>query len=587
MKEILREVITHSVSRLGLDVDMFSIEHPSDVSHGDYATNVAMILAKRIGENPRDLAQKIADDIMQNQPIQVEAVEVAGPGFINFYLSKAFFAGEIAHIHEQKEQFGKNQALTGETIMMEFTNPNPFKQFHIGHLMSNTIGEAISRIFEWSGAEIIRANYQGDVGLHVAKALYGMEAHKRAFPHDTDALDDKVKFLGDAYVYGATQYEEDTEVRAKIDELNKQIYKYVVGHDDATDENIHVAYTKGREWSLAHFEELYKKLGTAFDFYFFESEVAKDGVRLVEEYKTKGLFEESDGAIIFKGENHGLHTRVFINSKGVPTYETKDLGLVFAKEERTQFDQSYVITAVEQKEYYRVVLAAMEHIDPVVAKKTHHISHGMMRFKEGKMSSRTGNVITGESLLTDLEEVVFEKMKDRDVENKEKVATQIAVAALKYSILRQSPGKDIAFDREQALSFEGDSGPYLQYTCVRTKSLLEKAKKENLLPDTQSLSQENALTNTHVPDDWQTTTVEKLLYRFPEVVMHAYTEQAPQHIVTFLTELAGAFNSFYANHQIIDANDSASGYKVALTEAVGIVLENGLNALGIEVPEKM
>lgn len=584
MDKLLKEAIIKCLKNLkissetenGGDFFDFSIEHPTDLSHGDYSSNVAMVAAKKAGTNPRELAEKVAQALEKKLPKGISKIEVAGPGFINFYLKSDFFSDQIKGIIKNKG-FKQMKNLKGQKDVVEYTQPNPFKQFHIGHLMSNTIGESFSRILEFNGAKVIRVNYQGDIGAHVAKAIYGIIQRKEAFPHDTDSLDDKVKFLGDAYVFGSKVYEEDETIKAEIDELNKKIFQYLTGDENAVDEDIKVYYKKGRQWSLEHFEDLYKELGTKFDKYFFESEVVSDGLRIVREHAGE-IFEKSDGATVFKGEKYDLHTRVFVNSKGVPTYESKDLGLAFRKEKTLKYDKSFIVTAVEQKEYMKVVYKAIELIDKKVAEKTTHISHGMMRFADGKMSSRKGNIVTGESMIEDMKEVVLEKMKDRDFDSEDErkgIAEVIAIAAIKYSILKQSPGKDIVFDRERALSFEGDSGPYLQYTYVRAKSILEKAKNKNIK------------SNFKMPRDWQTTDLEKTLYRLPEVIESAYREMSPQYIATYLTDLSSEFNSFYANNQIIDENDLSSGYKIAITEAVGIVLKQGLDVLGIKVPNKM
>ena len=330
------------------------------------------------------------------------------------------------------------------------------------------------------------------------------------------------------------------------------------------------------KFHLSILKRFTKKLGTKFDEYFFESEASPIGKKLVEE-NTGKIFEESDGAIIFKGEKYGLHTRVFINSEGLPTYEAKDLALAKIKSERFDYDKSIVITASEQKEYYKVVLEAMKQISPEFAEKTKHITHGMMRLPSGKMSSRTGDVVTGESLIDEVKCRVLEKMKDSDIKEKEDIAEQIAVGAVKYSILKQSAGKDIIFDMDKSLSFEGDSGPYLQYSHTRANAVLEKAKEEKI-----KTSFKTGLKTSFL----ETTELEKLLYRFPEVVERANKEYEPHYITTYLTELAGAFNSFYAKERIVEESDTAP-YKVALTSAFQTTIKNGLWLLGIKAPDRM
>lgn len=552
IRDNLKEAIKTAVLELGLEIEDVHLEHPADLANGDYSTNVAMVLGKKVGKNPKELAQEITDNIKELK--EVEKIEVAGAGFINFHLSQEFFAGSIEEILKAGDKWGSNETLKGQETMVEYTDPNPFKEFHIGHLMSNAIGESISRLVEFSGAETKRANYQGDVGLHVAKAIFGKQKNpEMAF--------------GTAYAEGNSAYEEDEKAKEEIKEINKKVY-------NKSDEEINKLYDEGKKVSLEHFEEIYKKLDTKFDEYFFESETGPIGEKLVEENVGK-VFEESDGAVIFKGEDVGLHTRVFINSEGLPTYEAKDLALAKVKADRYGYDKSIVITASEQKEYYKVVLASMKEIFPDLSESTKHITHGMLRLPSGKMSSRTGDVITGESLIDEVNEKVLEKMKDSDIEGKAEIAEQVAVGAIKYSILKQSAGKDIIFDYDKSLSFEGDSGPYLQYSHTRASAVLEKAKEEKIIPSI----------NDRV-NDRETVELEKLLYRFPEVVERANKEYEPHYVTIYLTELAGAFNSFYAKEKIVEESDTAA-YKVALTQAFKTTIKNGLWLLGIKTPNRM
>lgn len=527
----------------------FVLVHPKDIKNGDYS----FFSPKRANEYAEALRQTHGD--LQKQ---IEKIEVVG-NFINFYLSKDFFAESVKEILDKRTDFAKASSSRGKTII-EYTDPNPFKEFHIGHLMSNSIGEAISRIIEANGAEIKRLSYGGDVGLHVAKTIWGkMQKPEMAW--------------GEAYVYGDQNYDENKET---IDELNKTIF-------DKSDEKLNKLYEEGREESILHFQKMFKRLDTNFDKNIWESDVVEDALKAVELGLKKNILEKSDGAVIFRGENYGLHTRVFVNSKGVPTYEAKELGLGIKKYEDFSFDKSIVITGNEQNDYFKVVLKATELIKPEVANKTIHIGHGMLRFASGKMSSRKGNIITAEDLIEQVKEKILEKIKDREFsdEEKQELAEIVAIGAIKYSILKQAIGGDIIFDFDKSISFEGDSGPYLQYTAVRARSVLRNSELQ--IPNDKSISN----SKFQKLENWQTTELEKYLYRFPEVVERAGREYAPHYIVTYLTELASIFNGFYANNKIIDESDPTSPYKIALTQAAAHILKSGLNLLGIKVPERM
>ena len=529
----------------------FVLVHPKDIKNGDY-TFISSL------EKPAEDLEKLK----KNKLVEIEKIEMVGR-FINLYLSRKFFASSVEEILNQGGNVGKNDFFTGKKIMIEYTDPNPFKPFHIGHLMTNAIGESVARVLEYSGAKVSRANYQGDVGLHVAKAIWGkMQNQNQAWQN--------------AYVFGSEKYEINETAKKEITELNKKIF-------ERSDKNINALYDKGKKESLEYFEKIYKTLGTKFDYYFFESAVADFGKKIVENGLKSGIFEKGEkGATIFKGEKTGLHTRVFINSEGLPTYEAKELGLAHIKYKKYGYNQSVIITGNEINEYFKVLLSAMLQIFPELAEKTKHIGHGMMRLSEGKMSSRTGKIITFEFLLNKVEELVKEKIKDRDLSDLEKkeITEKVAIGALKYSILKQSIGSDIVYDFEKSISFEGDSGPYLQYSYARANSVLEKSKAEKIKSDT-NLRMTSEFTNE------KTSGLEKMMVYFPEVVQKAGREYEPHVIVLYLTELAREFNNYYANNKIVDKADEFSPHRVALTEAFSIIMKNGLWLLGIDVLEKM
>ncbi len=585
MKEKIQKLIQEVLKTLDMEGDNFSIEHPTDFKNGDYSTNVAMVCAKQLKTNPRDLAEKIVTELCVRQDLtQIRKVEVAGAGFINFYLSREFFTENVKEILNKKEEWGKNDLLSGKKVMVEYTDPNPFKPFHIGHLMANAIGESVSRIVEFSGAKTIRANYQGDVGPHVAKAIYGIlnsEEYKiNGILNIKGTVSEVANWIGKCYSEGSNFYDTDEDAKKEIELINKAVY-------DKNDDEINKIYEWGRSTTLEAFEEIYKLLGTKFEYYFFESDMAKIGEKIVKE-STPSVFTESDptpeqaqngqrGAIVFHGEEYDkkLHTRVFINSQGLPTYETKEIGLTITKFEKENPDISIITTAIEQAEYMKVVQKAISIMHPDLEKRMKHITHGMMKLSTGKMSSRKGNVITGESLLRDSMDIVLEKMKERDLSEEEKknISEIVGVSALKYSILRSSLGSDIIYDFEKSISFDGDSGPYLQYTSVRANSILKKS--EGI--DTNG--------KNDIPEN--VTDLEKIIYKFPEVIEYSYSELQPHHIATYLIELASAFNNFYGNTQILVEENKYMAYHLNLIKAFNQTMKNGLWLLGIEVPERM
>lgn len=562
VRALIEQNIADILRARGVENPTVALEYPAELVHGDYASNAAMMYAKQIGTSPRVLADTIREELGVIEGVSDTAI--AGPGFINFTLAPHVLTSAMHRSVAEADAWGHGNILAGEEIMVEYTDPNPFKEFHIGHLMSNAIGESIARLVHAQGARVIRANYQGDVGMHVACALWGI--------NKLGIGAEDAERHGEAYAYGATALKENEEAKEEIKVINKAVYDGVFKHAPST---WYTMYQVGREASLKRFEGIYAMLGTRFDRYYFESAVGSLGQKIVEEYPS--VFEMSDGARVFKGEQYGLHTRVFVNAEGLPTYEAKELGLEQQKMiDYPTLSHMIVVTANEVTEYFKVLKKAMELVYPDIAQKLTHIPHGMMKLPEGKMSSRTGNVITGVSLLNALKESVFVRLQESRVSRAELVelTEQLAIGAIKYQILKQSIGSDIIFERERALSLEGDSGPYLQYTHARCVSVLQKSEAQGAYGQGVSLA------------TWSPTDVERLIIRFPDIVLRASREYAPHHVAQYLLLLASTFNSWYAHEHILDGTDTQA-HKVVIVKAVQTTLKNGLNLLGIQAPDRM
>ncbi len=563
ISEELREIVIGSLLFLGLENVKnipFSLDQPDDVSYGEFATNVALVVSKILKLSPRECAEKLVSYINNNKGEIISNLEIAGAGFINFFVTDKAKGIAIESVATQET---KLDFLSGQTVLCEYTDPNPFKLFHIGHTVSNTVGESLSRIYEMAGAKVVRVCYQGDLGMHVATTMWGVEKMEDEIPKESATLREKVSFLGKAYAYGMKTLADKPKIKEEIQSINKHLFE---GKE-------HEMYEKGKKWSLDYFKTVYEKLGTAFDYFIMESEVSEKGKKIVME-NTPKVFEQSDGAYVYKGEKVGLHTRVFINGEGFPTYEAKELGNCERKKELVKnHDISVVVTAHEVDEYFKVVISALKEIDEDYANKLVHISHGMLRLPEGKMSSRTGNIIPAEDLIDEVKERIKDRLEKSDVVDKEKLANDIAVGAIKFSILRQAIGRDIIFDIDKSISFEGDSGPYLQYTHARIVQLLKKAEEENI-----KSKYINGLTEK---------SLERKLLIFRDVLEKTYQDMGPQHVVNYLLSLAHEFNSMYARQVIVDKNDPNSSHYVLLAQAVGSILKQGLNTLGIVAPEKM
>ncbi len=552
--EKIKSVLENLAERAGAD---FSLDIPESSEHGDYATNIAFILSKQKGISPKSCADNLIVELQTKLADIVEKIEVAGAGFINFYLKDEIRTNEALN-----KDLSLN-ILNGKKVICEYTDPNPFKLFHIGHLVPNAIGEAISRIYESVGADVTRICYQGDAGMHVATTLWGIKNMGEGFPKENISLNEKVAFLGRAYAYGTKQIEDNADVKNEIIKINKSIF--------AGEKND--IYDIGKKWSLDYFETIYQRLGSKFDYYIFESEVSSIGKELVLK-NVPEVFEESEGAIVYKGEKVGLHTRVFINKEGLPTYEAKELGNAIQKEKLVpNNDISIIVTANEINEYFKVVKSALGEIDKNLSNRIKHISHGMLRLPEGKMSSRTGNVISTEELIEEVKEKLKDKFEKARIEGKEKeqLINDVAVAAVKFSILKIAPGKDIIFDIDKSISFEGDSGPYLQYTYARLTQLILKCENAKIVNEKVESEKE----------------LEKLINNFSNILERTYKENAPQHMVVYLTQLTRAFNTFYGKERIISEDNMVNKYHLDLCNVIKNVLQKGLYILGIVAPSEM
>lgn len=517
----------------------------------DYASNLAMQLASRVHQAPRAIGEAIMGELA-NYASEF-TVEMAGPGFLNFRLNDEFFAGKLMRQAQGEIDLNMDD-YRGKTVVAEFSDPNPFKVLHVGHLYTSVVGDAISRLLELAGARVVRANFGGDVGLHVAKNLWAVQ--KNGYKPD----DLTMEILGQCYVEGTLGYDDDEQARAEITALNKEIYH--INEQDLHDSELAELYWKGRELSYQYFKDFYAKIGLKFDKFYPESSVAGRGLAEVRNH-VGTVYEESDGAIVYKGEKVGLHTRVFINREGVPTYEAKDVGLIFTKWDDYHFDESVVITGNEQADYMKVVLASVHEYAPELVDRTVHLTHGMVRLPGNqKMSSRKGNFLRA----VDVVEMVREKL-DGDGEK----VDDLTLAAIKYAFLKYRVGGDIVFDPAESVAISGNSGIYIIYSLVRARKILQKVKVGGVL---------NGF------DGEYEKRLAKKLVQYDEVLVQAVVEKSPAKVCGYLFELAQEFSRFYEHEQV--AGHVREAERAVLVQAFVEVLGHGLKLLGIEkIPEDM
>ncbi len=566
----IHTILTGTLRNLKLSSDKLNINPPNNVSFGDYSTNIALQLAKTEKKNPMELAKTIAEAIKMDDII--EKVEILKPGFINIWISKNVLLKNLTETSQNTFSFKEYHLGKNKKVIVEYAHPNTHKLFHIGHLRNITTGETVARLLEVTGNKVIRANYQGDVGLHIAKTLWAApktlnELGKEKINSMT--IREKISLLGNAYVKGSEAYETSVEAKKEIIEINKQIYNQ--------DGRIMPLYEQTRAWSLEYFDEKYERIGTTFDKKYFESQMAKRSIELIEELVKKNILEKSNGAIIFNGEGHGVHTRVFLNKEGYPTYEGKELPL--AEKETTDFgevDKIIHVVTEEQTSFFATTFKVEELTDSKrYTGKQQHLKYGWVHLKGGKMSSRKGNVVEGEWLLDEAKKQII-----KDYESTEEVAEKLAIAAVKYSFLKSGLQGDVYFDMKDATTLQGDSGPYLVYTYVRCKSVLNKSEGAN---NVISIKAEESLSLNA-----EELAIMRTLIKYPEVVQESAQSFAPNYLCLYLYDLSQKYNLFYQKNSILKAdNEDEKNLRLTITKATANVLKHCLNLLGIETVEKM
>ncbi len=566
---------------LGEDIN-FSVEIP-ELEHGDVTTNVCLIAGKALSKSPIKVAEMLVPKLEKSLSHICSKIDFALPGFLNMHLRSDFVK---KNLNTEKSWFSflksedslESKKYAGKKVLVEFTSINLFKPFTIGHLMSNFTGEYISRALTELGAKVVNISYPSDISIGIAKAIWIIKRDgglkQEIFKKGEDEI---VKYLGESYVRGVNEYKqaEESKDEGKIREV-KEIANNLYGNVPSVDLEI---YEKTKGINIEYFLHMVHHLGSHFDGFIYESEAGVVGKKIVEANIGK-VFQRSEGAVIYTPDESrkDINTSVFINSEGNPTYLAKDIGLLDLKFKKySPLDYSIYVTDNEQSQHFKSVFDAGGKIKKEWEDKSLHIQHGRMTFKGQKMSSRLGGVPSAEevinTVLEDVQERSDERIQDLSEEEKNNLQSEIALSALRISILRSKPGVNIDFDPEKASSFEGDSGPYLCYTHARCVSLLEKGKAKRYSP--------------RLDKEADASKIERKVLQFNHVLKTSGEEIAPQKLVKYLFELAGEFNTFYAHEKVLTEDKRTSEHNLYLTNKVMMTLKKGLNILGINAPEKM
>lgn len=554
MNEIIAQAVKESY-----DVDIDVVLTRPEPQFGDYTTNVALQLAGKVQQQPRAIAETVAGKLRASG--QFADVSIAGPGFINLRLGD-----------DALRTLADTKAVTindGVSYVIEYSCPNAFKELHTGHLYQTIFGDILARLIERSGATVHRTSFGGDVGLHVAKCLWGMVNELGDI--DVTKLDTieptpfaRAAWISSMYVSGAAAYEADEHTKAEIDQLNVTIYGFHASGDHES--ALAKLYWTTRQWSFDYFDAFYDLIKVDHMRYYPESATAPTGMDVVKEQLATGNLKESDGAVVFEGdEAKHLHTRVFVTSKGLPTYETKDIGVIWQEKADYDFDKRILITGNDQSDYMRVVFAAAETFRPELAGSMTHLTNGTVRFGDGsKMSSRLGNVARGADVIDIVRDKVRELVKD------EAQVEPVTLGAIKYVFAKYRIGGDIAFDIEETVSLNGNSGPYLQYAHARARSIIRKA---------------TATASDDQPLDEPERALLRKLGEYAEVLERATRELTTHQICNYLYELAQEFNRFYEKARII--GDDREAARLSLVNRYAETLADGLGLLGIDAPEQL
>ena len=543
------------------------IEIPMDNKNGDYAFP-CFKLAKELRQAPPVIANNIKEKIEIDNNI-IKDIQVIG-GYLNFYINKNYLTKEVLGEISNKEQYGKSEVGKGKNIVIDYSSPNIAKPFHIGHLRSTVIGGALYNIYKYLGYNVTGINHLGDYGTQFGKLIEGYKMWNKEYDIEKDPIGELTKI----YIR-INQACKDDE---KILEACRDNFKKLENGDPYCVQ----LWEKFRELSLKEFQKVYDLLGSKFDSWNGESFYSDKMQEVIDILKQKGKLTDSQGAKIVDLEADGIDTPCIIEkSNGSSTYATRDLAAILYRARTYDFDKALYLTSYEQTLHFKQVFTVAKYLglDEKYTKGLIHVSFGMVQLPTGKMSTREGNIIKLEELLNEsierAEKIIEEK--NPDLENKKEIAKKVGVGAVIFNDLSNSRIKDEIFEWDKILNFQGETGPYIQYTYVRTKSILEKAGE---LPEYKNINVEKI-------NDKYSQEIIKLLYNFEETLIQVTKKEEPSILSRYLIDLAKAFSSFYNENKIIIEDKEVQDARVYLTYAVNQVLKNGANLLGIQMPDKM
>ena len=567
----LKKLFSENINNIfGADyAEKVDIQNSTKKEFGDFQTNFAMVSSKLIGKNPREIASTLVDNFKENNII--EKLEIAGPGFINIYLKNSFLNEEIKKVENEKYDFSFFN--TDKTIIIDYSSPNIAKRMHIGHLRSTIIGDSIKRILQFLGFHTLADNHIGDWGTQFGKLIvaYKNWLNKKAYEEDP------IGELERIYV----QFSDEAKKNPALeDEAREELKKLQLG-----DEDNQKLWKEFIDISLKEYNKIYDRLDVNFDYYYGESFYNDMMPSVLEELKEKGIAREDQGALVVFFENDKLPPAIVQKKDGSFLYTTSDLATMKFRKDELNVDEAVYLTDDRQQNHFKQVFEIGEMLgEPYNYKKT-HVVFGIMRFGDGMIfSSRSGNIIRLVDLLdeakTQVKKVIDEKNPNIPEDEKENIAEIVGSGAIKYFDLSQNRTSDITFTWDKVLSFEGNTGPYLQYTYVRIMSIFRKLKEENIDVENENI----------ILDDM--TGIERELaaelLRFPQAAVKSYESYRPNIIADYLFDMAKLFNNFYNSSSILkEENKKVMDARILLAKKTAFVLKEGLSLLGIKTVDRM
>ncbi len=555
----LKTILVESIKALGFKVEEkdIKIEHPSDVDFGDYSTSIAMVLAKSEKKNPKELAELIKCQISNEKCQMIEKVEVAGAGFINFYLKPEFLIKEAEKINYEIEFRNQlNGYGSGKTMVIDYSAPNIAKAFGIGHLRSTNIGQAIYNIYKILGWSCIGDNHIGDWGTQYGKLVAAIKKWS-----DKDLNDLTIEDLEKLYI----KFHQEEEKDEKLTEEGRENFSKLENGDKEARE----IWQKCVDISLMEFDRVYEMLGVKIDFVHGESFYEDKLKKITEEIINKGITKKSEGAIIIEFEN--MPPAMLQKSNGTTTYFTRDMATIKYRLENWKPNLIIYEVGVDQELHFRQVFETARLMGWMPSEGLIHIAHGLIRWTTGKFSTRKGDTVH----LSEVIDKAMEKAKKIAPDNDEEKIKAVAIGAIKFNDLSSDPKKDVIFDWDKIMSLEGDSGPYLQYTYARCQSVLNK---------TQIKEQKN-INEIQKTINKEEMALIREFYKFEEKIVEASERYSPAVIAEYLLSISRKYNEFYAKNRIIDQPEET--FRIFLTKTTASLLKIGLGLLGIKTIEKM